>query len=188
MIHIGTKQIKTKRLTLRRFVFNDADAMYNNWCSDGRVTRFLTWQPHKNIESTRSLLKIWVDDYNNLSTYRWLIEYENKAIGSIDVVRMSDRDEVAEIGYCIGYDYWNKGIMTEAVNAVIDYVFREVQVNKVCISHAVKNPASGLVAKKCGLTLEGIKRQDFKAMDGEFHDIAIYSILKDEWNRKKREC
>lgn len=187
MIHTGTKELKTERLILRKFTLNDAEEMYNTWCNDERVTRFLTWQPHINVKSTYSLLKIWVEDYEKSSTYRWLIEYNNKPIGSIDIVRMSDRDEVAEIGYCVGYEYWNKGFMTEAVNTVIDYMFEYVRVNKICISHAIKNPASGVVAKKCGFTLDGIKRQDFKDNSGEFHDIAIYSILKNEWKEKKRE-
>lgn len=187
MINIGTKELKTQRLLLRRYALSDADAMYNNWCSDKRVTRYLTWEPHENVESTYSLLNIWIEEYKNLSTYRWLIEYNNEPIGSIDVVRFSERDESAEIGYCIGYDYWNKGLMTEAANAVIDFLFEKVGVNKVCISHAVKNPASGIVAKKCGLLLDGIKRQDFKDSFGKFHDIAIYSILKEEWQRKKQE-
>lgn len=86
-----------------------------------------------------------------------------------------------EIGYCIGFDFWNKGIMAEALGAVIDFLFKEVGVNRIEIAHAVNNPASGKVAQKCGLTYEGTKRQFYKSADGKLQDIAFYSILKSEF-------
>ena len=72
--------------------------------------------------------------------------------------------------------------MTEAATAVINYLFAEVGFNRISIWHAVKNPASGKVAKKCGMTFEGVFRQFYKSHSGEFLDIAVWSILKSEWN------
>lgn len=183
--HKGTQIIKTQRLILRKFTIDDANDMFKNWANDERVTRFLTWEPHGNIENTKELLILWCNGYENHENYNWAIEYSGKVVGSLSVVRINNRDEYAEIGYCLSYEFWNKGIMTEAANAVIDFLFEKVGVNKVCISHAIKNPASGMVAKKCRMTLEGIKREDFKTKNGEFLDIATYSILSKEW--KKRE-
>lgn len=113
------------------------------------------------------------------------IEFDGKTIGSISVVWLDENSEHAELGYCIGYDYWNKGIMTEAAKAVINYLFAEIGVNRVCISHAVKNPASGKVAQKCGLTFEGTKREYFKTVSGEFLDISVYGIVRREWEAIK---
>ncbi len=180
LTHKGTKTIKTQRLILRRFSAVDALDMFNNWANDKRVTKFLSWEPHGNIENTRHLLNEWEKAYNDKATYNWAIEYDYHAIGGISVVRYSERDEYIELGYCLSYDFWNKGFMSEAVMGVIEFLFNEINANKVCISHAVKNPASGIVAQKCGLKLEGIKREDFKLKNGEFLDIAIYSILKKE--------
>ena len=83
----------------------------------------------------------------------------------------------------MGYAYWNQGIMPEAAKAVIDYLFSEIGVNRVGISHAVKNPASGRVAQKCGLTFEGTKREYFKTSSGEFLDISYYGIIRSEWEK-----
>ena len=66
-------------------------------------------------------------------------------------------------------------------NLSIDYLFAEIGVNRVGISHAVKNPASGRVAQKCGLTFEGTKREYFKTLTGEFLDISDYGIIRSEW-------
>ena len=113
------------------------------------------------------------------------MEYEGTPIGNISVVRLSEKSEYAELGYCMGNAYWNKGFMSEAAKAVIDFLFTEVGVNRVGISHAVKNPASGRVAQKCGLTFEGTKREYFKTSTGEFLDISDYGIIRSEWENFK---
>lgn len=181
LTHKGTQLILTERLTLRRFTLGDAQAMFDNWASDERVTRYLTWTPHRSLEFTNQLLENWCAAYENPGTYNWVIEYKGKAIGNISVVCISDKHEYADLGYCMGFDYWNQGIMTEAAKAVINYLFDEIGVNRVGISHAVKNPASGRVAQKCGLTYEGTKREYYKTETGEFLDISDYGILRREW-------
>lgn len=181
LTHKGTQTIKTERLILRRYEISDAEMMYENWACDARVTKFLTWEPHKSADASRALLEMWCEDYFKLDNYNWVIIFKGQAIGSITVVRHNNRDEFAEIGYCLGYDYWGKGIMTEAVQAVIDFLFREVGFNRISIEHAAKNPGSGKVAQKCGMKLEGTKREYFKAQSGEFLDINEYSILRSEY-------
>ena len=59
MHHIGTEQIHTNRLILRRFQAMDADAMYRTWASDPRVTEYLTWSPHESVEQTRTVIDEW---------------------------------------------------------------------------------------------------------------------------------
>lgn len=183
--HKGTQTIQTERLTLRKFTVDDTQAMFENWASDEKVTRYLTWCPHESPEITRQLIEIWCAAYENPNTYNWVMEYKGTPIGNISVVRLSEASEYAELGYCMGYAYWNKGFMSEAAKAVINFLFSEVGVNRVGISHAVKNPASGRVAQKCGLTFEGTKREYFKTSTGEFLDISDYGILRSEWEKMK---
>lgn len=182
--HKGTQTIHTKRLVLRRFTVDDAQAMFDNWASDERVTRYLTWKPHKSVEETKEILSRWCAAYENTDSYHWAMEYNGVVIGSISVVRFSDKREYADLGYCMGYEYWNKGLMSEAAKAVIDFLFTEVGVNRIEIAHAVKNPASGRVAQKCGLAYEGTKRESFKTDSGEFLDVSYHSILRREWENR----
>lgn len=183
LTHKGTQTIETNRLILRKFRLDDAEAMFETWANDPRVTQFLTWEPHGTVENTKQVVEMWFNSYEDVRSYQWAIEYQGKILGSICVVAMNERSEWAEIGYCIGYNYWGKGIMTEAAQAVIEYLFREIGFNRIEIDHAVKNPGSGRVAQKCGLTYEGTKRQEFKSRSGEFLDIAIYGILKKDWEK-----
>ena len=149
LTHKGTKILTTERLILRRFKVSDNIDMYNNWANDERVTKYLTWQPHKSADATKDLLDIWCNEYLKPDYYQWAIEMDGKVIGSICVVRSSEKDEYAELGYCIGFDYWNKGIMSEAVTSVTDFLFSEIGYNRISISHATKNISSGKVAQKC---------------------------------------
>lgn len=183
LTHKGTQTIKTERLTLRRFSPDDADLAFKNWESDERVTKFLSWDPHQSPEETRKLFADWCEAYENPTTYNWAIEYEGQPVGSISVVSISSKHEYAELGYCIGFDFWGKGIMTEAVKGVMDFLFNEVGMHRIAICHAVENPASGRVAEKCGLKYEGTQRERFKSRWGEFLDIKMWSILKHEWNK-----
>ena len=73
MNHCGTKRIETERLILRRFVIDDAFAMYNNWASDPDVTEFLTWPPHGSVDVTKNLLNTWLSSYDKENFYQWAI-------------------------------------------------------------------------------------------------------------------
>ena len=184
LTHKGTQTIQTPRLILRRFVPGDAQAMFDRWANDERVTRYLTWTPHETPGATKQLLAGWCEAYQQPETYNWAMEYEGEPIGNISVVCQSQRDESAELGYCMSRAFWNHGIMTEAAGAVIDYLFEQVGFHRISISHAIKNPASGRVAQKCGMKLEGLHRHAVKSPAGEFLDIARYAILRYEWNIK----
>lgn len=88
----------------------------------------------------------------------------------------------AEIGYWLGVPYWNRGIMTEAAAAVIAYGFSELGLNRIFAGHFTRNPASGRVMQKIGMTFEGILREHLRKGDG-FEDSANYSILRREWEK-----
>lgn len=60
MQHIGTKQLETERLILRRYRMEDADDMFANWVTDPEVVRFWDWKPHQDIAETKSLLRSWI--------------------------------------------------------------------------------------------------------------------------------
>ena len=63
MKHCGTQTLETDRLLLRRFVVDDADAMFQNWASDPEVTKYLTWPPHADAEVSKAVLEAWVSSY-----------------------------------------------------------------------------------------------------------------------------
>ena len=179
MNHVGTQTITTDRLILRRLSVNDAEKMYKNWASDPEVTKYLIWPTHASTEITAMLLKSWVAEYEKPDYYQWAIESDGEPIGSIAVVSHDDRVKKCEIGYCIGRNFWGRGIMTEALAAVMDYMFDKVGMERVEARHDTNNPASGAVMKKCGMKYEGtLRRSDWNNQG--ICDAAFYAQLKCE--------
>ena len=121
----GTQRIETDRLILRRFRLEDAEDMYANWASDPEVARFLTWPTHSSVEVTKSLLANWIPGYEDGGYFNWVMEYKEtgKAIGNISVVKLNENTKAADMGYCMSRAYWGQGLMPEALNAVMDYLF-----------------------------------------------------------------
>ncbi|MDE7293759.1 MAG: GNAT family N-acetyltransferase [Oscillospiraceae bacterium] len=183
MEHKGTVTLSTERLILRRFTVEDAPAMFANWVNDEKVTRFLTWPVHGNVSVTENILDEWVKNYQNPDCYNWAITLKDnpaEPIGSIAVVRPIDEKlKIAVIGYCLSRSRWHTGIMTEALGAVIDFMFDEVGVNKVASFHDPRNPHSGAVMKKCGMKYEGTLRQADINNQG-ICDACCYGLLADE--------
>ena len=186
MKHLGTKRIETDRLILRPFTLEDEKAMFQNWAGDDEVTKYLTWPTHENVAVSEAVLGAWVKDYEKADNYQWCIELKEKheAIGSIAAVHLDEKIEEAEIGYCIGREFWHTGIMTEAFRAVISFFFEEVGVNRIAARHDVKNPHSGMVMEKCGLKHEGTIIQGDWNNTG-LCDAALYGMVKRDYHRKE---
>ena len=188
LTHKGTQTIETSRLILRKAVREDAESMFRNWASNPEVTKYLTWPTYEKVETAYQILDLWASEYEKPNFYQWMIELKELAepIGSISVVRQNDHVEEAEIGYCIGSQWWHKGIMTEALAAVIEYLFTEVGMNRVAARHDPNNPHSGGVMRKCGMKYEGTLRACDRNNQG-ICDAAQYAILQCEWEKRRHD-
>ena len=100
MNHIGTREIATERLTLRRFEIEDAENMFYNWANDPEVTKYLTWPAHESVDTTETILKEWISKYDEKDFYQWAIELNDleQPIGTISAIRIDERVESVEIG------------------------------------------------------------------------------------------
>lgn len=187
MEHCGTQELETDRLLLRRYVVEDAAAMYKNWASDEDVTRYLMWPPHSSQEISRGIIEDWVNQYVNRNYYHWAIilkDNGNEPIGDIAVVDMNEEISMVHIGYCIGKAWWRKGITSEALKAVMDFLFAVVDVNRIESRHDPRNPNSGRVMKKCGMKYEGTLRSSDWNNQG-ICDACYYALLKSDVNIEK---
>ena len=182
MNHCGTQRLETDRLVLRRFVIEDADAMFQNWASDDEVTKYLTWPTHNSIDVSRTVLKDWVAAYTKKDFYQWAIvlkENGDQPIGSIGSVSLNEDTSAVQIGYCIGRRWWHRGITSEALKAVMDFFFDEAGFNRVEARHDPRNPHSGMVMQKCGMKFEGTTRGSDRNNQG-ICDACWYARLKSE--------
>lgn len=182
MKNIGTKMLETDRLILRKFNINDAEGMYNNWASDENVTKYVSFNPHKDVEETKSILNEWVNDYNN-GSYNWVLELKttHEIIGNISVIEISNKHHNCEIGYVIGSKYWGNGYASEGVKKVLDFLLLECEFHLVEAKHHASNPASGRVMEKARMKKEAVlrERRINKIKEG-YDDLVIYSIIKED--------
>lgn len=186
MNHKGTLRIDTENLILRKFKLSDAEAMYKNWASDSEVTKFLTWNPIDSVEVSKSIIEGWVDEYKNNNIYQWAIVPKNNGdepIGAISVVRQDEEVSMVQVGYCIGRQWWNKGITSEALSALIKFFINEVNVNRIEARFDPRNLNSGKVMMKCGMKYEGTMRKADKNNQG-ICDSVMYSLLAEEYIRE----
>ena len=181
LTHKGTVTLETERLILRRFTVEDADVMFRNWASDPEVARYTTWEPHPDAAFTRTLLSMWVAGYAEASVYNWCITLKESGepIGSIGTVGMAEAHLSVEVGYCVSRAMWGKGVMPEALRAVMAFLFNEVQVNRIAAKHDIRNAKSGRVMEKCGMQYEGTMRE-IMFTKGEFATGKLYAIVKSD--------
>lgn len=151
-IDISNLKIQTPRLILRPWEHKDLDDLYEYASVDG-VGQRAGWLPHENKEQSRQILEGFIEKKKVFA-----IEYNKKVIGSlgIEFYREDDFPELSalkgrELGYVLSKEHWGKGLMPEAVKAVIDYLFEKEKLDFIIISYFEWNRQSARVTEKCGL-------------------------------------
>ena len=113
-------------------------------------------------------------------TFAFAITVDNTAIGSIGIFRQENiHRQTAELGYYIAEEYWGKGIMTEAVRQICEYVFSESDIIRIYAEPFAYNIASCRVLEKAGFQYEGTLRSN-AVKNGKVLDMKMYSLLKEE--------
>ncbi|SFN64857.1 Protein N-acetyltransferase, RimJ/RimL family [Chryseobacterium oleae] len=130
------------------------------------------------LEHAEFWLKISREAFENNTGYTFAVrDKEGQIIGAIG---LHDRDDdKAELGYWMGKPFWNKGYITEAAIALIDFGFRTLEVNKIYATYFLHNPASGRIMEKAGMEEEALLKQHLKK-DGEYFDVMMYSVFKNK--------
>ena len=91
----------------------------------------------------------------------------------------------AEVGYSLARAQWNKGLMSEALEAVLEEGFMDLGLHRIEAQHEVDNPASGRVMVKCGMLYEGCVRGRLYNK-GRYVDVSLYAILRDDYLRRRK--
>ncbi len=151
-IDVSYIQIETDRLILRPWQESDLYDFYEYASVEG-VGEKAGWNHHQSIEESRTILELFI---KNKKTFALELKENGKVIGSLG---LEPRDEDAglpsklqgrEIGYVLSKDYWGRGLMTEAVKAVIDYCFSVLNYDYLTCGHFDHNDRSRRVVEKCG--------------------------------------
>jgi len=152
-IDITGVMLTTKRLVLRPWKEDDLADFYEYASVDG-VGQMAGWLPHKSTEESKIILSHFI-----VGKHVFALEHQGKVIGSLGIEEYSEenypelfKQKGREIGYVLAKPYWGQGLMTEAVQAVIDYLFDVAQLDFILVGHFDHNTRSRRVIEKCGFT------------------------------------
>ena len=151
---IANMQIETERLILRPFTQADIHD-FNEYASVEGVGEMAGWKHHENMEKTQEILNVFISEDK---TFAICLKENNKVIGSLGIEKYGREEALSEffeykgreLGFVLSKDYWGAGIMPEAVTAVIDYLFNELDLDFLTCGYYDFNNQSKRVQEKCG--------------------------------------
>ncbi len=170
--------LETERLILRPLRMSDARDLFA-YASDPQVSRHVLWETHESLSHSRQFLRAAIRQYRRgqPSSFAIALKDSGRMIGTIGFMWINVEYKSAEVGYSLSREYWNRGIMTEALRRVVAFGFEELRLNRIEAQHETDNPASGRVMAHAGMQYEGTLRQRLKNK-GRFVDVALYAILR----------
>jgi ribosomal-protein-alanine N-acetyltransferase len=175
--------LTTSRLRLRAIRPGDAEAIFAT-ASDEETMRYIGRETHRTIEDTRDYMRLQQLRYDERTVIRWGItlrdDDHDRVVGSCSLHHFDEGYHRAEIGYELNRAYWGKGIMPEAVSAILAYGFTELKLHRIEAIIDDANTRSKSLLLKLGFQYEGNLRQRFVSRNG-FEDEYYYGLLCDEW-------
>lgn len=165
---ICTKTLTTRRLILRAPEVSDAPSLV----AAGSLLM--------SENDARVRLSEMASEAAHPLGFHWVVALDGVAVGRIKGWEVSPFNGYVQLGYDIAPALRGKGLMTEAVGAVLRFLFDEAEANRVYCSVRAENIASYRVCEKNGMQLEGVMRQHYARQDGGYDDVRIYGILRDD--------
>ena len=153
-VDITGVRLETERLILREWQYSDLDDFFE-YCSVPGTGEAAGWPHHQNRDESLAIMTRFIE---NKKTFALVYKENNKVIGSLGLEKYGMEEKLTEflnykgreIGYVLSADYWGRGLMTEAVKAVIDYCFNVLNYDFLLCGHYFKNNRSRRVQEKCG--------------------------------------
>ena len=192
--------IETERLIIREVQTSDVNDIFE-YAKDEDTGPRAGWPPHKNIEETKNIVNVWKDSNHTEKVFVIVFKEHNKVIGTIGVTNLNKhlKDEknhfakefisqgkaVYEIGTTISKQYWGKGVSTESLNNVLNYVFEELGADIVLTLHYKANIASARVQEKNNMRVIGQYDREKKWYNTDCVTMIVRAKTKEDWALEK---
>lgn len=175
--HIVDEQIQLKLLQLQ-----DAEELFE--VTDRNRVHLRVWLPWvdgpRHPEDTREFIRGSLHAFAKNNGFQCGISYEGRLVGCIGLNGIDWNNRKTSIGYWLASEVQGKGIMTKSVQAVMDYIFHDLHLNRIEIRAGVYNRRSRAIPERLGFIQEGIIR-DAEWLYDHFIDHAVYGMLKADW-------
>jgi [ribosomal protein S5]-alanine N-acetyltransferase len=152
-------RIETRHLRLRRPLPSDAPQIFRDYAQDPEVTRFMIWPPHRELAETEAFLMDCERWWREGGRYPYAVAFKNEPRVPIGMIEMRIDGHRADFGYVLARRYWNRGLMTEALSALVNWALAQPAIYRAQAFCDIDNHASARVMEKAGLEFEGILRR-----------------------------
>ena len=176
--------LTTDRLSLRWLTSDDAAVQFALF-SDPEVMRYWSSAPWTGIAQARAAIEDVLAEYRNGTSLRFAITLRDSGdmIGNIRLYDFFDQNRRCDIGYALVQAHWGKGYLAEAMTAVLDYGFAELDLNRIEADIDPRNDASARLLERMAFQKEGHLRERW-IVNGEICDTTFYGLLKRDWEAR----
>ena len=176
--------LTTPRLRLTEVQVEHAPAIFEI-LSNPEVLRYYGMDPFQELAQAENMVQHFKNNFDAKRGMRWAIinNKDNRFVGTIGLNNLSLGMKKAEVGFEIHPDFWRIGITSEALYAVLDYAFEELDLHRMGAVTFLANDASIGLLKKQGFLEEG-KLRSYLFQNGQSYDALVFSLLREEWKRK----
>lgn len=172
---MGTKQIQTDRLTLRKLRPEDADSLYTLIGSNSICEQFTGFNPYRTPEMANDFVGEAIANYDDDRFYSWVIELDGQFCGTIAAYDYNADEDSIELGYTIVPEFWRRGYASEAADAVCKYVLDCEGISKIIAWVASDNIGSVRVLEKAGMKLVRLEQEE---INGEMMSKSYYEMSR----------
>ena len=179
-IDISGVELTTARLTLRPWKQEDLQDFFEYASVDG-VGQMAGWLPHKDTGETQKILDSFITKKKTFA-----LTFQGKVIGSLGIEEYDEKEspqldtqKCRALGFVLSKDYWGRGLMPEAVNAVIRWLCEEQKLDAIICAHFDWNTRSAKVQQKCGFHF--LKESSYKTHYGTVEKDIINVLYREEW-------
>ena len=185
MRYVEFEDLITSRLRLRKLTMADVPAFFERIGGSEEVTKYMLFQTHGDISETVASIEKALRRYEAGKNYRFGIALRetDELIGMIEPLRFEEETSTCSFAYMLGKEFWGKGYGTEALNAVMDFLFNKMEMERVEADHMAENIGSGAVMRKVGMVYTGCIPGKYEK-NGILYDAHQYEITRSQWLAK----
>jgi len=168
-------------LYLRQATVRDAAALYQ--IIDSQRAYLREWLPFIDMSNSVNVTELYLQSMTapgNTTDLLFVMVYQQEVVGLIGFKEIDNFNKKLEIGYWLSEVMQGKGIMRKGCTAMVRHAFDKMEMNRVQIKVGVGNNKSSNIPKKLGFSFEGVLREA-EFLNGRYHDLEVYSLLKREW-------
>jgi ribosomal-protein-alanine N-acetyltransferase len=184
MKYVPFTELTTDRLRLRKLTLGDIPLYYERIGSSPEVTQYMLFQPHRDISESVASVQKALGRYAQGKCYRFCIAMKDsdELIGIIEPLRFGEAASTCSFAYMLGKEFWGRGYGTEALKAVLDFLFERMEMERVEADHMAENAASGAVMRKAGMVPTAAVPGKYEK-NGILHDALCYAITREQWRK-----